>query len=535
MFPGRVVADQFRVLRVLGRGGMGVVSEAERLDTGERFALKFLREDVESELQPSERFFREASLATKLKSPHACRIFGVSEWELGPFIIMELLDGRPLNAAMDPGTPMHFAKASRIIFEACQALTEAHLLGIVHRDIKPGNIFLAWTKERDVITKVLDFGVAKIPAGVVTLGGAPSLTDASLLLGTPAYVAPEQLSNSKLVDARADIWALGVMLYEMLSGRLPFQSPFVPKLLLMIAREDPPPLAELAPSLPQPLVQIVERCLSKDPALRFDSAASLGEALHSYALAQDNDLTPLLLMASLRPIRLTSSVPAPMDLHEESEPTDSALIRLQPDSLGPHTTARLEPRPSGWRPTYSRAVVAAGLIVLAAAIAFVAFPLRMQTEAHRDLARASVPARALPSVRRLPISVTPRCISPEIFLDGKSLGHASSIELNSGDGAEHTLRVEAAGFETRETVFRNLEATSLSVALTPMSGQPEAADSEPAEATKPKAARQENRSASAPTIVRQPTKASGSRVAAPGPDESPKRSVPRKLDAANPF
>lgn len=373
MFPGRIVADKYRILRVLGRGGMGVVTEAERLDTGEHVAIKFLRDDIESDMQPIARFAREARLATKLQSLHTCKIFGVDESAYGPFIVMELLDGRPLNAVVAPGYPLSWPQAVRIAYEACVALGEAHAHGIVHRDIKPGNVFLAWSSQQRAITKVLDFGVAKIPAQAITYGGGPSLTDAALMLGTPAYVAPEQLNNSKHVDARADVWALGILLYEMLAGRVPFTSPHVPKLLVMIAREAPPALTALVPELPVELAQIVHRCLCKDPALRFPEAAALSTALLPWLDEQPDLLDPLLRMASLRPLRLISSVPPPTpnDILAITSVHERPAELAHPDSLGPHTTAGLA-RPPPKRFHRARAILLGSTLGLLASILAIA-------------------------------------------------------------------------------------------------------------------------------------------------------------------
>jgi eukaryotic-like serine/threonine-protein kinase len=367
LFPGRVIANRYRVLRVLGRGGMGVVSEVQTTDTSERYAIKFLRQDVESDIQPTARFWREAKLATRLKGAHACRVYEFGEWELGPYIVMELLEGRSLSDVVGRGRRLDWRQATRIGFEVCEALAEAHALGIVHRDVKPANVFLARGTDGSVTTKVLDFGVAKIPAKVVTLHAEPSLTGASLLLGTPSYVAPEQLINSKLVDARADIWAVGVLLYEMLSGQLPFSSPLVPKLLQKIAKEPPQPLVNLVPSLPRELVHIVHRCLEKDPALRYADAQTLAEELLPWFDATTDILGSLMPIAELR-LSVSRDVLLPSD-PTLLEPTD-----LQhEDSLLPHTTADLrEHRPTlTWRASHVLTVV---LLGVSAAVGYFAWP-----------------------------------------------------------------------------------------------------------------------------------------------------------------
>lgn len=467
MYPGRIIADKYRVLRVLGRGGMGVVCEAVHLDTEERVALKFLREDIESDMQPNERFSREGRLAARIDSPHACKFLGVDEWELGPFIIMELLEGRPLSAVLLPGEPLPWQQAVRIAYEACLALADAHRLGIVHRDIKPGNVFLAWTAQQRVTTKVLDFGVAKVPTSLLTLSNSPSLTDAALLLGTPAYVAPEQLTNSKLVDARADIWALGVLLYEMLSGRLPFISPFVPKLLVMIAKEEAPAISSLAPAIPPGLAQLVHRCLFKDPFLRFNDASALTTALLPFLIDSDKLLVPLLKAASLRPLRLSSFPPRPPGSDQDADNVAATAGRLRPDSLGPHTTSHRTALPR--HASVPRLAVAAGIGVaalagLAAGFQFVVPQSHDVPQPEKRAALSPIPDR----LRRTTIEAGPHEANVTLSLDGKPLPTNPYVLSHDGsDTREHVLRAAADGFETQERIFHLNATPHIALALAP--------------------------------------------------------------------
>jgi serine/threonine protein kinase len=449
---------------------MGVVTEAARLDTGERCAIKFLRDDIESDLQPVARFAREAQLATKLKSPHTCRLIGVGECETGPFIVMELLDGYPLSAILEPSRLLPWRQVVRIIHDACQSLGEAHGFGIVHRDVKPGNIFLAWSSQQRAITKVLDFGVAKIPSKLVTYGGGPSLTDASLLLGTPAYVAPEQLNNSKAVNARADVWALGVLMYEMLARRLPFSSPLVPKLLLMIAREDPPPLASLAPQVPTELVHIVHRCLFKDPSLRFSDAINLGVALKPWLADDTNELDSLLRDARLRVLRSTQntenkSLP-PVVTHAFNLVTE----REPPDSLGPHTTSRLtHPCPRRYSPKMAL-VVGAGIGGLAGLFGLVhlGYSVSQPTAASPSSAQStSTSSSAEHLIATATLSVNPPEANPTLTLDGVTLPTNPYVVMLPRDHREHVLRAEAPGYTPQERAFRFDTSTSITLVLAP--------------------------------------------------------------------
>jgi eukaryotic-like serine/threonine-protein kinase len=467
LFPGRIIANRYRVLRVLGRGGMGVVSEVEEIQTAERYAIKFLREDVESDMQPNARFLREAKLATRLTSPHTCRVLKIGEWELGPYIVMELLEGRSLSSILERGRQLDWQKAARIAYEICDSLAEAHALGIVHRDVKPGNVYLANMPDARVVTKMLDFGVAKIPGSVVTKHGEPSLTDASTLLGTPSYVAPEQLINSKLVDARADIWAVGVMLYEMLAGQLPFSSPLVPKLLVMIAKDDPQPLAPLVPAVPQELVQIVQRCLLKDPSQRFADAASLARALMPWLDSADDVLLPLMHVPSLRP-SLRPSEPA------ASEPTRLEVPAYRvADSLGPHTTANIAKHKSVQRSRLRSIAAGASLGILAAAILLGAAAKpsgKPTTSPHPAPALASGSATPSQSTHRVLLMADPA--QARMQLDQTALAANPASLLRADDGQEHEWIVSAPGFVTERRTLRFNIDQQLTISLRQLRTEP---------------------------------------------------------------
>ena len=501
MFPGHIIANRYRVLRVLGRGGMGVVSEVESIDDGEHFAIKFLREDVESDMQPNARFLREAKLALRLQSPHACRVLSIGEWELGPYIVMELLEGRSLNGILERGRKLEWKQAVRIAHEMCEALAEAHHLRIVHRDVKPGNVYLARSGGR-VITKMLDFGVAKIPASVVTKHGEPSLTDASTLLGTPSYVAPEQLINSKLVDARADVWAVGVMLYEMLSGQLPFSSPLVPKLLVMIAREEPVPLGPLVTEVPLGLVQVVERCLQKDPFRRFEDAGALACALEPWVDDGDDLLVPLLRIPSLRPSFRPSDIPI-------SDPPHAGVpARRSSDSLGPQTTANLGKRAHSRR-TRLR-YVASGVLVglLGTCLHFANLPQPAPTNVA-----LSMPANPPPSanVHHTWIVVEPP--GARIEFDGVVIDQNPAQISRTDDGRSHELVVSADGYLTARHAFRFNADQRLTIALRSL----------PAQSRQPSVVPRKTKVATAPT----PTTLSNSAGAM--------QTKTRPLDHQNPF
>jgi serine/threonine-protein kinase len=277
---GDVLAAKYRVDRVLGAGGMGVVVAATHVQLDQVVALKFVRAEVLHAPEIVSRFEREARVAVRLKSEHAARIIDVGRLESGsPYIVMEYLEGQDLAQLLEQRGPLPAAIVCDYIIQACDAIAEAHGLGIVHRDLKPGNLFLARTSHGQQVIKVLDFGISKTqgPAGDV------NMTRTQAVMGSPGYMSPEQMRSTKNVDGRTDIWSLGVILYELVAGRTPFQADTFSALCLKIAVDPHPPMLALPSKLPPGFEAVVNHALEKDPAMRFQSAAELAQALAPYA------------------------------------------------------------------------------------------------------------------------------------------------------------------------------------------------------------------------------------------------------------
>ena len=235
---GQILAGKFRIERVLGRGGMGIVVAATHLQLDERVALKFLLPEALINPEAVERFAREARAAVKIKSEHVARVSDVGTLESGsPYMVMEYLHGEDLAGWVRRNGAMPMADAIEFLLQACEAIAEAHALGIVHRDLKPANLFVTRRVDGSPCIKVLDFGISK----VTVPGAAPEfgMTKTSTVMGSPLYMSPEQMSSSRDVDLRTDIWALGVILYESLTGRVPFEAETMPQLCGMIL-QDPP-------------------------------------------------------------------------------------------------------------------------------------------------------------------------------------------------------------------------------------------------------------------------------------------------------
>jgi serine/threonine-protein kinase len=276
---GRVLAGKYRVERVLGQGGMGVVVAAHHIHLDERVAIKFLLPDAVANAEVVGRFVREARAAVRIKSEHVARVSDVGTLEGGePYMVMEYLEGSDLAAWLLQRGALPVEQAVEFLLQASEAIAEAHALGIVHRDLKPANLFVVRRADGLWSVKVLDFGISKVTA-LDASGPDSSLTRTNAVMGSPVYMPPEQMAASKNVDGRADIWALGVILYELLCARAPFAGETLPEVCMKIATEPPPAIRSLRPDLPPALEAVILRCLAKDREQRYRNVAELAHAL----------------------------------------------------------------------------------------------------------------------------------------------------------------------------------------------------------------------------------------------------------------
>ncbi len=278
---GDVLAQKYRIDRVLGVGGMGVVVAAHHLALGQSFAIKFLHPQIAREGEAKARFLREARAAAQLRGEHVVRVTDTGALESGtgpdvPFLVMELLDGQSLGTLLRAGRRFGPDESVLYMLQAAEALAEAHRQGMVHRDLKPDNLFLARRADGTPFVKVVDFGISKTREE-----GALSLTSHNAIMGTPRYMAPEQMRSSKDVDARADVWALGAILYELLAGAPPFDAASITELITQVQLAPHVPLASRVPGLAPALAAVVEGCLQKDPASRIPDTLALARALRT--------------------------------------------------------------------------------------------------------------------------------------------------------------------------------------------------------------------------------------------------------------
>ena len=285
-----LLAGKYRMERVIGQGGMGVVVAAMHVQLDERVAIKLLLPDALANAETVARFQREARAAVRIKSEHVARVTDVGQVDaaaiplqaqLGvplaagaPFMVMEYLEGQDLAGVLRSTGPLSIVDAAAYVAQAIEAIAEAHSYGIVHRDLKPSNLFLTRRPDGTPLVKVLDFGISKAQTPLES-----QITTTSAVLGSPMYMAPEQMIASREVDGRTDVWSLGVVLYQLLTGRGPFNGTTMTELCARILQEQHAPIRATRPDVPAELEAIVARCLEKDRVRRFPSVADLAEAL----------------------------------------------------------------------------------------------------------------------------------------------------------------------------------------------------------------------------------------------------------------
>jgi serine/threonine-protein kinase len=284
--PGDVVSGRYQVVRVIGHGGMGVVVEAVHEALGQRVAIKFLRPREGDNEEATTRFLAEARALAQLRSVHFPRVTDIALLpDATPYFVMEFLEGHDLGASLAVDGTLSVGTTVDYALQVCEALAEAYVVGIVHRDIKPGNLFLTKALDGSTLVKVLDFGISKY-APTTEVG----MTATRALMGSPRYMAPEQMRSMRRVDHRADIWSLGVVMHEALTGQPPFVGETLPEVCAAIAADDPVRVRQLRRDVPIELQDIILRCLAKEPDQRYKDVGELASELAPFA---SEDAAPL--------------------------------------------------------------------------------------------------------------------------------------------------------------------------------------------------------------------------------------------------
>jgi serine/threonine-protein kinase len=334
--PGSFLAEKYRVERVLGRGGMGVVLLATHLQLQQQVAIKLLLPELSSDEKLVARFLQEGRSQVRIQGEHVVRVLDVGTLGTGaPYMVMEFLQGSDLATVAETRGVLPVPEAIDYVLQATEALAQAHSLGIVHRDLKPQNLFLTTRPDGSPLVKVLDFGISKNEMRHDMTRLARGGTTEGSLLGSPSYMSPEQIRNPKDATARSDIWSLGVILYELLTGRMPFEASSLGALLAAISRDRPVDIRAHRPDLPAQIIQVVMRCLSPDPAQRPQDTAELAFALALDAAghARATRIAQIVQRFSVRPPAFADTVFADTVLDNTFGLAQDHTLRAHPDGL----------------------------------------------------------------------------------------------------------------------------------------------------------------------------------------------------------
>lgn len=375
--PGQMLAGKYRVDRVLGMGGMGVVVQATHAALGQRVALKFMLPSALGDAEAVGRFLREARAAVRLKSEHVARVLDVGSLDDGaPYIVMEFLEGEDIGALVRRRGALPVAETTELVLQACEALAEAHALGIVHRDLKPPNLFLTRAADGSPVVKVLDFGISK---STDVADAQLALTRTTAVMGSPLYMSPEQMKSARSVDARSDIWSLGVILHELTTAKVPFEADSLGSLMAQVLAPEPVrSIEQMRADLGGAFGEVVARCLEKDRDKRYPNVGDLAAALAPFA-------PPHALPLVDRIRRVQGLVPvAPSSVSSHPSPHSST------SPVAASTTRTLAPtqRRGGWW------LVFAGTCILLLLASVVVFVVRVRSKA-RAAAHQEPPSSSL--------------------------------------------------------------------------------------------------------------------------------------------
>jgi serine/threonine protein kinase len=377
---GDVFGGKYRVERVMARGGFGIVVEATHLALEQRVAVKFLNPEGMGSPDAVARFSREAKAAARLKNEHIVRVLDVASLDDGtPYMVMEYLEGRDLEQVVSKQGPLPYRDAIYYMLQACEALAEAHAAGIVHRDLKPANLHVSRAPNGQPTLKVLDFGISKVGDALALVDDDARVTKATEIIGSPAFMSPEQLRTPRDVDSRSDVWSLGVVLYEITTGIPPFAAGSLAEICAKVLGFSPPPPSAVRPGISPSLDGVIARCLRVDPRERFASMAELGAALRAVADGVGAPETSL-----------TGSSPSHGSLPMAGSGASPGAPASHADIAATAVTGSLgAPRPASSRP---RALAAALVAALSLAVVVLAYALVKQRTV--SAAAASHPATA---------------------------------------------------------------------------------------------------------------------------------------------
>ena len=550
---GQTISDKYRIDRKLGEGGMGAVYEAEHTLIGRKVAIKLLRPEVAEEESILTRFQREARAATAIGHDHIVEVMDMGSLDDGStFMILEYLQGQDLDELLK-SERLTVGRLVHILDQTCDALAAAHAKGIIHRDLKPANIFLVdKPSDRDFV-KVLDFGIAKQHAAEGA--EASGLTQTGVALGTPAYMSPEQAQNVKGIDHRSDIYSLGVILFEALAGRRPFEGESFVQLMVAVVCDPAPSLSLLRPDLPTELTQLVDHLLSKDPEERVQDCLSLREALRPFAdLDDDPDSVPTeATSADSTPTEAATQADRPQ-ARADAAKADAAKAELPPTAvekalLETMPAPKAEGRPDQPsiagvevdrdRPQKKRglmiALVAAGAVILLGGVLAFAGVFGDEADATEEPPTAASqtpdpPEKAQPLVR---VQIETEPSHAILFLDDERIANPFDAELPQQQ-EPRSIKAQLEGFETVTESLSLRYAQTIHLELDPLTAEVDAGadetDATPAVATKrePRRPRRTAKRSPTPTKTEPPANEPAKTKTEPPPEPPPPTKEPEE-------
>jgi eukaryotic-like serine/threonine-protein kinase len=455
---GAVVADKYELVRLLGQGGMGAVYEGRNRATLKRVAVKLLYTDLGKNEEVVKRFFREAQASSIIESDYIVQVYdsGKDQSTGFPYMVMEMLQGEDLEQCSRRVGPIHPLAAAKIMLQATMGLAKAHDAGIVHRDIKPANLFLTSRDDGDVICKILDFGIAKVRLSQLSDTGGQNLTSTGSVLGTPLYMSPEQARGQPGIDSRSDVWSLGVVMFEILTGALPYaEATTFGDLLVSIITSELPLLQSRGAWIPPELAEIAHRAMCRDLDRRFKNAGEMRDAIA--ALVPDG---PRLTREMIKGVddQLRTVVAPRLELAH-----DGMLRATTKTGLTMATAPAKPPAKRSMVPVIA-AVIGAGVLGVGAIGAFaltrnkpppppapeVAVPVPAPTPVPTTPAQQPVQASG-PVVKTFELDVAPG--DAEAIVDGqKSAVKNGKVELSGLVGSAHVVKLRKDGKETESVI-----------------------------------------------------------------------------------
>ncbi len=413
--PGELIEGKYRIIRLIGEGGMGAVYEGENTRIQRRVAIKVLHAQVASNQESVQRFEREAQAAGRIGNEHILEVLDLGSLPNGDhFMVMEYLDGEPLSERIRSAGRMRPEDLTRIAIQALDGLAAAHDVGIVHRDLKPDNIFVLREKlgHKDFV-KLIDFGISKFQP---LSGGEMKMTRTGTVMGTPYYMSPEQASGSREADHRSDLYAMGVILYEAVTGRVPFDAPTFNQLLFQIVLSEPPPAEQVVPDLNPGFASIITKAMARDADHRFQSAKQFSEALRTWlasgasvSVPPPADVNPLLPRSNQGSSPAFAPTPMP---GERASMSALGASSAGPGTSAPNTVAAWATAPSERIPTSKAPVIVLavlGFLVLAGG-AFGAYRWlgHKAPDTPTDVASTAISSQPTSPVESAPIPVIPQ-------------------------------------------------------------------------------------------------------------------------------